>query len=86
MPLKLLNWNVEWAAAKWKADGDAAPHCPARCGRHLSHRGRHGTFEALPPDGHSICAQDNSGSTVPKGAGGQTEGPAVVQSALEDSG
>ena len=20
MPLKLLNWNVEWAAAKWKAD------------------------------------------------------------------
>ena len=19
MPLKLLNWNVEWAAAKWKA-------------------------------------------------------------------
>ena len=46
MPLKLLNWNVEWAAAKWKAAELQRRIAQARRGHHLSHRDRHWTLEA----------------------------------------
>ena len=70
MPLKLLNWNVEWAAAKWKA-------------AELQHRIGQQAVDivcltetdtarlALPQDGYSICAQDNWGQPFRKGLEGR---------------
>ena len=85
MPLKLLNWNVEWAAAKWKA-----AELQRRIGQHAADivclTETDTARLALPPDGHSICAQANWGQPFRKGQGGQTEGPAVVQRVLEGRG
>ena len=84
MPLKLLNWNVEWAAAKWKA-----AELQRRIAQHAADivcLTETDTARLTLTGGHSICAQANRGQTVQKGAGGQTEGPAVVQSPLAASG
>ena len=85
MPLKLLNWNVEWAEPKWKA-----AELQRRIGQHAADiiclTETDTARLKLPEGGHAICAQANWGQTVQKGAGGQTEGPAVVQSPLAASG
>ena len=84
MSLKLLNWNVEWAASKWKA-----AELQRRIGQHAADivcLTETDTARLTLTGGHSICAQAQLGATLQKGPGGQTEGPAVVQSALEDSG
>ena len=60
MPLKLLNWNVEWAASKWKA-----AELQRRIDQHAADiiylTETDTTRLALPEDGHSICAQANWG-------------------------
>ena len=70
MPLKLLNWNVEWAAAKWKA-----AELQRRIAQHAADivclTETDTARLALPPDGHSICAQDNSGQPCQKGQEGR---------------
>ena len=66
MPLKLLNWNVEWAAAKWKA-----AELQRRIGQHAADivclTETDTARLALPQDGHSICGQDNWGQPFRKG-------------------
>ena len=70
MPLKLLNWNVEWAAAKWKAD-----EMQRRIAQHAADviclTETDTARLALPEDGHSICAQDNWGQPFRKGQEGR---------------
>ena len=70
MPLKLLNWNVEWAAAKWKAD-----EMQRRIDQHVADiiclTETDTTRLALPEDGHSICAQANWGQPCKKGQEGR---------------
>ena len=70
MPLKLLNWNVEWAAAKWKAD-----ELQRRIDQHVADiiclTETDTTRLALPEDGHSICAQANWGQPFQKGQEGR---------------
>ena len=70
MPLKLLNWNVEWAAAKWKAD-----EMQRRIDQHVADiiclTETDTTRLALPEDGHSICAQANWGQPFQKGQEGR---------------
>ena len=70
MPLKLLNWNVEWAAAKWKAD-----EMQRRIDQHVADiiclTETDTTRLALPEDGHSICGQDNWGQPFRKGQKGR---------------
>ena len=70
MPLKLLNWNVEWAAAKWKA-----AELQRRIAQHAADiiclTETDTARLALPPDGHSICAQDNWGQPFRKGQEGR---------------
>lgn len=66
MPLKLLNWNVEWAAPKWKA---------AELQRRISQQDvdiiclteTDTERLTLPQDGHSICAQGDWGQPFRKG-------------------
>jgi hypothetical protein len=59
MPLKLLNWNAEWAAAKWKAE-----EMQRRIGQHAADivclTETDTAFDAAR-DGHSICAQAKRG-------------------------
>ena len=66
MPLKLLNWNVEWAAAKWKA-----AELQRRIGQHAADivclTETDTARLALPPDGHAICAQANWGNPSERG-------------------
>lgn len=65
MPLKLLNWNVEWAAPKWKAaelqrridQHDADIICLTETDTERL---------VLPPDGHTICAQGDWGQPYRK--------------------
>ena len=56
MPLKLLNWNVEWAASKWKA-----AELERRIGQQTADiiclTETDTRRLALPEHGHSICAQ-----------------------------
>ena len=70
MPLKLLNWNVEWAAAKWKA-----AELQRRIGQHAADivclTETDTARLALPPDDHSICAQANWGQPFRKGQEGR---------------
>ena len=70
MPLKLLNWNVEWAAAKWKA-----AELQRRIDQHAADiiclTETDTARLALPQDGHSICAQDNWGQPFRKGQEGR---------------
>ena len=70
MPLKLLNWNVEWAEPKWKA-----AELQSRIAQHAADLiclTETGTARlALPPDGHSICPQDNWGQPFRKGQEGR---------------
>ena len=70
MPLKLLNWNVEWAAAKWKA-----AELQRRIGQHAADivclTETDTARLALPQDGHSICAQANWGQPFRKGQEGR---------------
>ena len=65
MPLKLLNWNVEWAAAKWKA-----AELQRRIAQHAADivclTETDTARLALPPDGHSICPQNNWGQPFRK--------------------
>ena len=60
MPLKLLNWNVEWAEPKWKA-----AELQRRIGQHAADiiclTETDTARLKLPEGGHSICAQDNWG-------------------------
>ena len=84
MPLKLLNWNVEWAAAKWKAD-----EMQRRIAQHAADiicLTETDTARLALPQEPLHLRPGQLRATMPKGTGGQTEGPAVVQSALEDSG
>ena len=84
MPLKLLNWNVEWAAAKWKAD-----EMQRRIAQHAADIIclTETDTARLSLTGWPLHLRPGQlGSTLPKGSGGQTEGPAVVQSALAASG
>ncbi len=84
MPLKLLNWNVEWAAAKWKA-----AELQRRIAQHAADivcLTETDTARLALTGGYSICAQDNWGQPFRKGQEGQAEGPAVVQSALGGRG
>ena len=68
-----------------ESGGAAAPHWTARRGHRLSHRDRHGTFG--PASGWPLHLRPGQlGATLPKGSGGQTEGPAVVQRVLEGRG
>ena len=70
MPLKLLNWNVEWAEPKWKADElqrRIAQHAADIICLTETDTGR----LKLPEDGHSICAQDNWGQPFRKGQEGR---------------
>ena len=70
MPLKLLNWNVEWAEPKWKAD-----ELQRRIAQHAADliclTETDTARLALPPDGHSICAQDNWGQPFRQGQEGR---------------
>ena len=65
MPLKLLNWDVEWAAAKWKA-----AELQRRIGQHAADiiclTETDTARLALPEDGNSICAQANWGQPFRK--------------------
>ena len=70
MTVKLLNWNVEWAAPKWKAD---------ELRRRISQQGADvicltetdtGRLK-LPKHGHSICAGDDWGQTRRQGQEGR---------------
>ena len=64
--MKLLNWNVEWAAPKWKA---------VELQRRINQQGADiicltetdAERLKLPQDGHSICAQPNWGQPFRKG-------------------
>ena len=60
MPLILLNWNVEWAASKWKA-----AELERRIGQQTADiicRTETDTRRLTPPEqGHSIGAQDDWG-------------------------
>ena len=70
MTMKLLNWNVEWAAPKWKAD---------ELRRRISQQGADvicltetdTSRFALPKHGHSICAGDDWGQPLRKGQDGR---------------
>ena len=70
MPLKLLNWNVEWAAYKWKA-----AELQRRIDQHAADivclTETDTTRLALPEDGHSICAQANWRQPCRKGQEGR---------------
>ena len=69
MPLKLLNWNVEWAAAKWKAD-----EMQRRIAQHAADiicLTETDTARLSLTGGHSICAQDNWGQPCKKGQEGR---------------
>ena len=70
MPLKLLNWNVEWAEPKWKA-----AELQRRIGQHAADiiclTETDTARLKLPEDGHSICAQDNWGQPCKKGQEGR---------------
>ena len=60
MPLKLLNWNVEWAEPKWKA-----AELQRRIGQHAADiiclTETDTARLKLPEGGHAICAQANWG-------------------------
>ena len=84
MPLKLLNWNVEWAEPKWKA-----AELQRRIGQHAADivcltETDHRAFDVDRRPLHLRPGQ--LGATLQKGPGGQTEGPAVVQRVLEGRG
>ena len=70
MPLKLLNWNVEWAAAKWKA-----AELQRRIAQHAADivclTETDTARLTLTEGGHSICAQDNRGQPCRKGQEGR---------------
>ena len=70
MPLKLLNWNVEWAEPKWKAH-----ELQRRIAQHAADviclTETDTARLALPPDGHSICPQDNWGQPFRQGQEGR---------------
>ena len=61
MPLKLLNWNVEWAAPKWKA-AELQRRIDQQAADIICLTETDTERLALPPDGHSICAQGASDS------------------------
>ena len=70
MTLKLLNWNVEWAAPKWKA-----AELRRRIGQHAADviclTETDTARLALPKRGYSICAQGNWGQPCRKGQEGR---------------
>ena len=69
MPLKLLNWNVEWAAAKWKA-----AELQRRIAQHAADivcLTETDTARLTLTGGHSICAQANWGQPCKKGQEGR---------------
>ena len=69
MPLKLLNWNVEWAEPKWKA-----AELQRRIGQHTADiicLTETDTARLSLTGGHSICAQDNWGQPFRKGQEGR---------------
>ena len=70
MPLKLLNWNVEWAAPKWKA-----AELQRRIGQHAADiicpTETDTARLKLPEGGHAICAQANWGQPFRKGQEGR---------------
>ena len=85
MPLKLLNWNVEWAAAKWKA-----AELQRRIGQHAADiiclTETDTARLALPEDSHSICAQANWGQPFRKGQEGRRKVLLWSRAPWEDSG
>ena len=70
MPLKLLNWNVEWAAAKWKA-----AELQRRIDQHAADivclTETDTARLTLPQDSHTICAQDDWGQPFRRGQEGR---------------
>ena len=70
MPLKLLNWNVEWAEPKWKA-----AELQRRIGQHAADiiclTETDTARLKLPEGGHAICAQANWGQPCKKGQEGR---------------
>ena len=70
MSLKLLNWNVEWAAPKWKA-----AELQHRIDQHVAYiiclTETDTERLALPQGGHSICAQGDWGQPLRKGQEGR---------------
>ena len=69
MPLKLLNWNVEWAASKWKA-----AELQRRIGQHAADiicLTETDTARVSLTGDHSICAQANWGQPFRKGQEGR---------------
>ena len=70
MPLKLLNWNVEWAEPKWKA-AELQRRIAQQAADIICLTETDTARLALPPDGYSICAQDNWGQPFRKGQAGR---------------
>ena len=70
MPLKLLNWNVEWAEPKWKA-----AELQRRIGQYAADiiclTETDTARLKLPEGGHAICAQANWGQPFRKGQEGR---------------
>ena len=68
--MKLLNWNVEWAATKWKA-AELQRRISRQVADVICLTETDTSRLALPKHGHSICAQDDWGQTRRKGQEGR---------------
>ena len=66
MPLKLLNWNVEWAAPKWKAE-ELQRRISQQSADIICLTETDTERLKLPQEGHSICAQGDWGQPCRKG-------------------
>ena len=70
MPVKLLNWNVEWAAHKWKA-AELQRRIDQQVADIICLTETDTARLALPQDGHSICAQVDYGQPFRRGQEGR---------------
>ena len=70
MPVKLLNWNVEWAAPKWKA-AELQRRIDQQVADIICLTETDTARLALPQDGHSICAQADYGQPFRRGQEGR---------------
>jgi endonuclease/exonuclease/phosphatase family metal-dependent hydrolase len=66
MPVKLVNWNVEWAEPKWKA-AELQLRIAQQAADIVCLTETDTERLALPPGGHYIRAQDNWGQPCQKG-------------------
>ena len=70
MPVRLLNWNVEWAATKWKA-AELQCRIDQQVADIICLTETDTERLVIPQDGHSICAQGDWGQLFRKGQEGR---------------